>query len=210
MAAEGLNKVLLIGNLGMDPELKFTQGGQAVLRLRLATTERYGNKAGERQERTEWHTVIVWGNRAEALNKILHKGKTIYIEGRLQTRQWEDKDGGKRSTTEIVANQILLLGGPRGEAGAEGGEGGGGYSSGGGGGRGGGGGYSGGGGGGGGGYGGRSGGSGGGSGGGGYGGGRGGGGAPSGGGGGAPPAGGGEPPGDEFPPDDFGGDDIPF
>jgi single-strand DNA-binding protein len=114
MAAEGLNKVLLIGNLGLDPELKYTQGGQAVLRLRLATTERYGNKAGERQERTEWHTVIVWGNRAEALNKILHKGRTIYVEGRLQTRQWEDKEGGKRSTTEIVAVQLLLLGGPRG------------------------------------------------------------------------------------------------
>ena len=127
MAAEGLNKVLLIGNLGMDPELKYTQGGQAVLRLRLATTERYGNKAGERQERTEWHTVIVWGNRAEALNKILHKGRTIYVEGRLQTRQWEDKDGGKRSTTEVVANQILLLGGgrgPGGEGGDFGGEGG--------------------------------------------------------------------------------------
>lgn len=134
--AEGLNKVLLIGNLGLDPELKYTQGGQAVLRMRLATTERYGNKAGERQERTEWHTVIVWGNRAEALNKFLHKGKTIYVEGRLQTRQWEDKDGGKRSTTEIVANQILLLGGGgRGEGGEGGGSsygggGGGGYGGG--------------------------------------------------------------------------------
>lgn len=182
--AEGLNKVLLIGNLGLDPELKYTQGGQAVLRMRLATTERYGNKAGERQERTEWHTVVVWGNRAEALNKFLHKGKTIYVEGRLQTRQWEDKDGGKRSTTEIVANQILLLGG-RGEGGEGGGfsggsgGGGGGYTGGGGGYGGGGGGGS------------R----------GGYGGGRGG-----GGGGG----GGHEMPPDDMPPDDFGGDDIPF
>jgi single-strand DNA-binding protein len=183
MAAEGLNKVLLIGNLGLDPELKYTQGGQAVLRMRLATTERYGNKAGERQERTEWHTVIVWGNRAEALNKILHKGRSIYVEGRLQTRQWEDKEGGKRSTTEVVANQILLLGGgrDRGEGGGEygGGGGGGGY----GGGRGGGGGR----------------GPGGGGGGGGRGGGEGGG-----------SGGGGEPPIDESPPDDFGGDDIPF
>lgn len=127
MAAEGLNKVMLIGNLGLDPELKYTHGGQAVLRLRLATTERYGSKGSERQERTEWHTVIVWGNRAEALNKILHKGRSIYVEGRLQTRQWEDKDGGKRSTTEIIANQILLLGGGRGGA-AEGGEQGGGRS----------------------------------------------------------------------------------
>jgi single-strand DNA-binding protein len=108
--SEGLNKVLLIGNLGVDPELKYTQGGQAVLRIRLATTERFAQQ-GERKERTEWHTVIVWGNRAEALSKYLHKGKTIYVEGRLQTRQWEDKDGGKRSATEVVANQILLLGG---------------------------------------------------------------------------------------------------
>jgi single-strand DNA-binding protein len=162
MAAEGLNKAMLIGNVGTDPELKYTQGGQAVLRLRLATTERYGNKAGERQERTEWHTVIVWGNRAEALNKILNKGRLIYVEGRLQTRQWEDKDGGKRSTTEIVANQILLLGGPRGEGGAGGGEGG-------------------------------------------YGGGRGGGYGAGGGRGGGEDA-----PVDEFPPDDFGGDDVPF
>ncbi|WP_053237602.1 single-stranded DNA-binding protein [Sandaracinus amylolyticus] len=195
MASEGLNKVLLIGNLGLDPELKYTQGGQAVLRLRLATTERYGNKAGERQERTEWHTVIVWGNRAEALNKILHKGRTIYVEGRLQTRNWEDKDGGKRSTTEIVATQILLLGGgQRGEGGEGGyGGGGGGYSGGGGGG----GGY---GGGGGGGYG------GGGRGGGGYGGGGGG----RGGGGGGGGGGGHDAPPDDLPPDDFGGDDIPF
>ncbi|AKF10654.1 Single-stranded DNA-binding protein [Sandaracinus amylolyticus] len=185
----------MIGNLGLDPELKYTQGGQAVLRLRLATTERYGNKAGERQERTEWHTVIVWGNRAEALNKILHKGRTIYVEGRLQTRNWEDKDGGKRSTTEIVATQILLLGGgQRGEGGEGGyGGGGGGYSGGGGGG----GGY---GGGGGGGYG------GGGRGGGGYGGGGGG----RGGGGGGGGGGGHDAPPDDLPPDDFGGDDIPF
>src|SRR5687768_8390593 len=178
MAAEGLNKVLLIGNLGMDPELKYTQGGQAVLRLRLATTERYGNKAGERQERTEWHTVVVWGNRAEALNKILHKGRTIYVEGRLQTRQWEDKDGGKRSTTEIVANQILLLGGPRGEGGEGGGYGGGSHGGA------------------------RGGGSGGGYGGGGRGGYGPGGGGPEGGGG-----GGGHDAPDDVPPDDFGGDD---
>jgi single-strand DNA-binding protein len=132
MASEGLNKVLLIGNLGMDPEIKYTQGGQAILRIRLATTERYGNKAGERQEKTEWHTVIVWGNRAEALSKILAKGRTIYVEGRLQTRDWTDKDNNKRYTTEIVANQILLLGGGRDGggrgAGEEGGGGGGDWS----------------------------------------------------------------------------------
>ncbi len=83
--AEGLNKVMLIGNLGADPEIKYTQGGQAILKVRLATTERYVSKGGERQERTEWHSVVIWGNRAEALNKILQKGRTIYVEGRLQT-----------------------------------------------------------------------------------------------------------------------------
>jgi len=136
--AEGLNKVILIGNLGMDPELRFTQGGQAVLRMRLATTENYVNKARERQERTEWHTVIVWGNRAEALNKILSKGRELCIEGRLQTRQWEDRDGNKRSTTEVVATNIVLLRGGGGRGGGGGG-GGGEHGGGGGGGRGGGG-----------------------------------------------------------------------
>lgn len=109
--AEGLNKAMLIGNLGMDPELKFTQGGQAVLRMRLATTESYVDRNKERQERTEWHTVIVWGNRAEALNKFLRKGRSICVEGRIQTRQWEDKDNNKRSSTEINATNIVLLGG---------------------------------------------------------------------------------------------------
>jgi single-strand DNA-binding protein len=110
MAAEGLNKVQLIGNLGMDPELKYTQGGQAVMRMRLATTERWSEKGGDKKERTEWHTVIVWGNRGEALNKILAKGRAVYVEGRIQSREWEDKDGGKRTSTEIVATQLLLLG----------------------------------------------------------------------------------------------------
>lgn len=107
--AEGLNKVILIGNVGTDPELRFTQNGQAILRLRLATSESYVDRNKERQERTEWHTVIVWGNRAEALNKIITKGRELCIEGRLQTRQWEDKDGGKRSTTEVVATNVVLL-----------------------------------------------------------------------------------------------------
>lgn len=140
--AEGLNRAILVGNLGMDPELKFTQGGQAVLRIRLATTESYVNKGGERQERTDWHTVIVWGKRAEALNKILAKGRTIWVEGRIQTRSWEDKDGGKRYATEINANSIGLVGGRDGGGGGgggsfgggrEGGGGGGGYGGGGGG-----------------------------------------------------------------------------
>lgn len=110
MASKGLNKVMLIGNLGFDPELKYTQGNQAVLRLRLATNESYKSASGEWQERTEWHTVIVWGKRGEALQKILRKGIQVYIEGGLRTRQWEDKDGNKRSTTEIVANEVILLG----------------------------------------------------------------------------------------------------
>ena len=131
----GLNKVMLIGNLGADPELKYTQGGQSVLKIRLATTETYLNKAGERQERTEWHTVVLWGKRAEALHKFLHKGKTIYVEGRIQTRSYEDKDGVKKYATDINANDIILLGG-RGEGGgggggAGGGGGGGGYGGGG-------------------------------------------------------------------------------
>ena len=109
--AEGLNKVMLIGNLGADPELSYTQSSQAVLKLRLATNESYVNKAGERQERTEWHRVVVWGKRAEALSKFLSKGRQLYIEGRLQTRSWEDKDGQKRFATDIVATEIVLLGG---------------------------------------------------------------------------------------------------
>jgi single-strand DNA-binding protein len=126
--AEGLNKAILVGILGMDPELMFTQGGQAVLRIRLATTESFVNKGGERQERTDWHTVVVWGKRAEALNKILSKGRSIWVEGRIQTRSWEDKDGGKRYATEINANNIGLVGSGGGRGGA-----GGGYESGGGG-----------------------------------------------------------------------------
>lgn len=126
--AEGLNRAILVGNLGMDPELKFTQGGQAVLRIRLATTESYVGKTGERQERTDWHTVVVWGKRAEALNKILSKGRTIWVEGRIQTRSWEDKDGNKRYATEINATNIGLVGG----GGGGGGGGRGGYGGGGG------------------------------------------------------------------------------
>lgn len=193
----GLNKAILIGNLGVDPELKFTQGGQAVLRIRLATTEKYKNQAGEMQERTEWHTVVVWGKRGEALHKILSKGKQIYVEGRIQTRSYDDKNGGaKRYSTDINAQEIILLGSRGGGGGGGddddfgGGGGGGGYGGGGGGG----GGYGGGGGGG------RS------SGGGGYGGG--GGGRPSGGGGRPAPAPSGG--GDDFPTDDFVDDDIPF
>ncbi len=127
--AEGLNKVILIGNLGADPELKFTQSNQAVLRLRLATSESFVKRDGERDTRTEWHTVIVWGKRGEALEKILNKGRSIGVEGRIQTRSWEDRDNNKRYSTEIVATNIILLGGGRGGSGGGSGGGDGGGSS---------------------------------------------------------------------------------
>jgi single-strand DNA-binding protein len=107
---EGMNKAILIGNLGQDPELRYTQGGQPVLNLRLATTETFVNRDKERQQRTEWHTVVVWGKRGEALNKILSKGRSVCVEGRIQTRKWEDRDGNKRYGTEIVATNVILLG----------------------------------------------------------------------------------------------------
>jgi single-strand DNA-binding protein len=109
--ADGLNKVMLIGNLGQDPELRFTQGGMAVLNMRIATNESFLNRDNERQERTEWHTVVVWGKRGEGLHKVVQKGKPLFIEGRLQTRSWEDKTGNKRYSTEVVATTVILLGG---------------------------------------------------------------------------------------------------
>jgi single-strand DNA-binding protein len=113
--SEGLNRVTLIGNLGNDPELRFTQSQQGVLTLRMATTESYfDNNTKERKERTEWHTVVIWGKRGEALGKILTKGSRVCIEGRLQTRTWEDKQGSKRYSTEVNAQNVILLGG-RGE-----------------------------------------------------------------------------------------------
>src|SRR6185295_7513166 len=123
--AEGLNKVLLLGNLGADPELKVTQGGQAILKLRLATTESYLDRNNTRQERTEWHSVTLWGKRGEALAKFLQKGERIFVEGRIQTSSYE-KDGEKRYRTEVVANNIILAG--RGKGGSAGDDaGGGGY-----------------------------------------------------------------------------------
>jgi single-strand DNA-binding protein len=123
--AEGLNRVMLIGNLGADPDLKVTPGGQAILKLRLATNESYLDRNNVRQERTEWHRVTVWGRRAEALGKILQKGDSLFIEGRLQTSSYE-KNGEKRYSTEVVATNIVLPGRGRGEGGREGGGGGGG------------------------------------------------------------------------------------
>ena len=110
-----LNKVTLIGNLGRDPEVRYTQGGSPVANLNIATNEVWNDKAGQKQERTEWHRVVVWGKQAEIARDYLTKGKQVYIEGSLQTRQWEDKDGQKRYTTEIRCQRFLMLGG-RGEA----------------------------------------------------------------------------------------------
>ena len=118
--AEGLNRVLLLGNLGADPELRVTPGGQAVLKLRLATTESYLDRSNTRQERTEWHRVTVWGKRGEALAKFLTKGDRIFVEGRIQTSSYE-KNGEKRYSTEVVANNIMLPGRGRGEGAREGG-----------------------------------------------------------------------------------------
>jgi single-strand DNA-binding protein len=120
-----VNKVILVGNLGRDAELRYTPGGAAVATLNLATTEIWNDKEGQRQEKTEWHRVILWGKQAETLNQYLQKGKQIYVEGRLQTRQWDDKDGNKRYTTEIKADRITLLGGGGGGGGRGGGGGGG-------------------------------------------------------------------------------------
>lgn len=108
--AEGLNRVILIGNLGQDPELRLTQTSMGVLTLRMATTESYfDSNTKERKERTDWHTVVVWGKRGDALNNILHKGSRLCVEGRLQTRTWEDKQGQKRYSTEVVATNVVLL-----------------------------------------------------------------------------------------------------
>jgi single-strand DNA-binding protein len=122
-----VNKVIIVGNMGRDAEVRYTPGGAAVATLSLATTDVWNDKAGQRQEKTEWHRVVVWGKQAETLAEYLTKGRQIYVEGRLQTRQWDDKDGNKRYTTEIRSDRIVLLGG-RGGAG-EGGGGGGDYGS---------------------------------------------------------------------------------
>lgn len=112
-----LNKVMLIGNLGADPETRYTQDGTCVTNIRLATTERFKNREGERQERTEWHRVVLWGKLGEIANQYLAKGRQVYIEGKIETRKWTDKEGNDRYSTEIRANQMQMLGG-RGESAA--------------------------------------------------------------------------------------------
>jgi single-strand DNA-binding protein len=110
-----VNKAILIGNLGADPELRYTPGGQAVTNFSMATTERFKNKEGEQQERTEWHNIVCWRRTAEIANEYLKKGSPVYIEGSIQYRSYEDKDGIKRYRTDIVAQRLQLLGG-RGQA----------------------------------------------------------------------------------------------
>ena len=107
-----VNKAILVGNLGDDPEQRFTPSGTAVANFRLATHEQWTNKDGERAERTEWHRIVAWGRLGEICGEYLHKGSQVYIEGRLQTRSWEDRDGNKRYTTEIVAQTMQMLGSP--------------------------------------------------------------------------------------------------
>ena len=109
--ARGVNKVILIGNLGNDPEIRYTASGAAVANISLATAESWKDKnTGEQQERTEWHRIVFFGRLAEIVGEYLRKGSQIYVEGRLQTRKWEDKEGKDRYTTEIVANEMQMLG----------------------------------------------------------------------------------------------------
>jgi single-strand DNA-binding protein len=107
----GVNKVILVGNLGKDPELKYTPGGQPLCQFSLATTERYNDKNSQQQKRTEWHNIVVWGKLAELANQYLKKGRSAYIEGRITTRSWDDRDGNKKYRTEIVAREIQFLSG---------------------------------------------------------------------------------------------------
>ncbi len=107
--ARGVNKVILIGNSGADPELRYTPGGTAVSNFSIATNESWTDSSGEKQERTEWHRIVVWGRLAEICNQYLRKGSKVYIEGKLQTRSWEGQDGVKRYTTEVVARDMQLL-----------------------------------------------------------------------------------------------------
>ena len=126
----GVNKVILVGNLGANPEMRFTQGGTPVANLRIATTERWTDKSGQRQETTEWHRVVLWGKQAELAGQYLTKGRQVYVEGKIRTRQWQDQQGQKRYSTEVVAQNIQMLGsrdgasagpgpGPREEMGAQ-------------------------------------------------------------------------------------------
>jgi len=102
---------MLIGRLGADPEMRYTEGNNAVANFRIATSEKWTDKGGNKQEKTEWHRIVAWGKLAELAGEYLSKGRQVYVEGRLQTREWKDKEGAKRYTTEIIAKQIVFLGG---------------------------------------------------------------------------------------------------
>jgi single-strand DNA-binding protein len=117
-----VNKVILLGNLGRDPETRYTTGGDAVTNLRIATSEQWKDKSGEKQERTEWHTVVLFGRQAEIAGEYLKKGRSVYIEGRLQTRKYTDKEGVEKYSTEIVADRMQLLGSARDAGGGSGGD----------------------------------------------------------------------------------------
>jgi single-strand DNA-binding protein len=106
---KSLNKVMLIGRLGRDPEMKYTQGGQSVTKFSIATDESWTDKSGEKKSRTEWHNIVAWGKLGEICNQYLKKGRLVYVEGRIQTRQWEDQSGNKRYTTEIILNDMSIL-----------------------------------------------------------------------------------------------------
>ncbi|MDO3377427.1 single-stranded DNA-binding protein [Geoalkalibacter halelectricus] len=115
-----INKVILVGNLGKDPELRYTPSGAPVATFSLATSERYKDRNGEQQEKTEWHNIVAWRQLAEICGKYLHKGKQVYIEGKIQTRKYQDRDGNDRYITEIVADQMQMLGGRGDEGGGAG------------------------------------------------------------------------------------------
>ena len=106
----GLNKVMIIGNLGQDPEMRYTSSGRPVTTFRIAASRSWKTPDGERRSETEWFTIVAWASLAEICNQYLKKGQQVYIEGRLQTRRWEDAEGNKRSTTEVVANEMIMLG----------------------------------------------------------------------------------------------------
>lgn len=117
----GINKVILVGNLGKDPEVRYLEGGTAVASFPLATTESYKDKSGNRVDSTEWHNIVLWRGLAEISEKYLRKGSQIYIEGKIRTRSWDDKEGNKRYTTEIVADNMTMLGGRKEDAPNQGG-----------------------------------------------------------------------------------------
>ncbi len=112
--ASGVNKVILVGHLGADPEMRYTTSGAGVCEFRVATSESWTDRNGQRQERTEWHRIIAWNKLGEICSKYLSKGRQVYLEGRIRTRSWDDRDGNKRYTTEIIANDVQFLGGREG------------------------------------------------------------------------------------------------